>query len=61
MAVNDAQEAIQERRIREQSENVDKDEDLVLTNWLLRRATKRALLKCSKYSKVGHTIKFCSL
>jgi hypothetical protein len=61
MAVDDAQEAIQERRIGEQSENVDEDEDPVLTNWLLRRATKRALPKCSKCSKVGHTIKFCSL
>jgi hypothetical protein len=61
MAVDDAQEAIQERRIGEQSENVDEDEDPVLTNWLPRRATKRALPKCSKCSKVGHTIKFCSL
>jgi hypothetical protein len=61
MAVDDAQEAIQERRIGEQSENIDEDEDPVLTNWLPRRATKRALPKCSKCSKVGHTIKFCSL
>jgi hypothetical protein len=61
MAVDDAQEAIQERRIGEQSENVDEDEDPVLTNWLPRRATKRALPKCSKCSKVGHTIKFCNL
>jgi hypothetical protein len=32
MAVDDAQEAIQERRIGEQSENIDEDEDPVLTN-----------------------------
>ena len=60
LAVDDAQEAIQERRVREQTGNNDEDEDPVSTSWPPKRATKMALPKCSKCGKVGHTIKFCS-
>jgi hypothetical protein len=61
IAVDDAQEAIQERQVREQSDNNDEDENPVSISWPPRRATRKALPKCSKCSKVGHTIKFCSL
>lgn len=60
MAVDDAQEAIHERRGLEQSDNNDEDEDLVSTSWPPRRAAKMVLPKCGKCSRFGHTIKFCS-
>jgi hypothetical protein len=61
MAVDDAQEAIQERGIRDQSDNNGENEDLISTSWPPRRAAKMVLPKCSKCGKVGHSIKFCSL
>jgi hypothetical protein len=61
IAVNNTQEAIQGRRVREQSDDNNEDEELASTSWPLRRATKMSLLRCSGYSKVGHSVKFCSL
>jgi hypothetical protein len=61
MAVDNAQEAIQERRVGEQLDNNDEDEDPVSTSWPPRRSTKMALPKCSGCGKVGHSVKFCSL
>jgi hypothetical protein len=61
IAVDDSQEVIQERRVREQSDNNDKDEDPVSTSWPPRRAAKMVLPMYSKCGKVGHNIKFCSL
>jgi hypothetical protein len=60
MAVDDAQEAIQERRVGEQLDNNDEDEDPVSISWPPRRAIKMALPKCSRCGKVGHDTKFCS-
>ena len=39
MAVNDAQEAIQGRKVREQLDDNDEDEEPASTSWPLRRAT----------------------
>jgi hypothetical protein len=61
IAVDDAQEAISERRVGKQLDNDDEDEDPVSTSWPPRRATKMVLPRCSRCSKVGHSIKFCSL
>ena len=61
MAVDDAQEAIQKRRVGEQLDNNDEDEEPILVDWPPRRATTRALPKCSKCGKIGHSTKFCSL
>jgi hypothetical protein len=61
IAVDDAQEAIQQYRTREQSDDNDKDEEPASTSWLLRRATKTSLPRCSGCSKVGHSVKCCSL
>jgi hypothetical protein len=61
IAVDDAQEAIQQYRTREQSDDNDKDEEPASTSWLLRKATKTSLPRCSGCSKVGHSVKFCSL
>ena len=61
MAIDNAYEAIQERRVREQSDNNDEDKDPVSTSWPPRRATKMALPRCSRCGKVGHSTKFCSL
>ena len=61
IAVDDAQEAIQGHRIREQSDDNNEDEEPASTSWPPRRATKMSLPRCSGCSKVGHSIKFCSL
>ena len=61
MAVDDAQEAISERRVGAQLDNNDEDEEPASTSWPPRRATKMSLPRCSRCGKVGHSIKFCSL
>ena len=60
MAVNNAQEAIQKRRVGEQLDNNNEDKEPVLADWPLRRATTMALLKCSRCGKIRYNIKFCS-
>ena len=61
VAVNNAQEAIQGRIIREQLDDNNEDEEPASTSWPPRMATQRSLPRCSSCSKVGHSIKFCSL
>jgi hypothetical protein len=61
IAVDDAQEAIQGRRVREQSDDNNEDEEPASTSWPPRRATKMSLPRCSGCGKVGHSVKFCSL
>jgi hypothetical protein len=61
IAVDNAQEAIQGRRIREQPDDNDEDEELASISWPPRRATKMSLPRCSGCGKVGHSVKFCSL
>jgi hypothetical protein len=61
MAVDGAREAIQGRRIREQLDDNDEDEEPASTSWPPRRAIKMSLPRCSGCGKIGHSVKFCSL
>lgn len=60
-AVDDAQEAMRERRVGEQLDNNDEDDEPVLASWPPRRAAEMVLPKCSECVKIGHTFGFCSL